>query len=275
MPPGFREWIRRRYLLPTRLSMTAIREHTEMQLVAMRLSKNQGKPVKLPSYAQVRKEVHRLKSEPELVAVREGAKSVPRERQSAESFVLSIPSPTLLTQVDEHTMDLYVVTPSGVLPPMYNCARIKLTAPRDGCKLRSMSVIIPAGGSHDQEQDSEYHTRISSAREVHSRHRHHVRAGQEYGAQISASSGTVGDAPSAAQPSLQTGSVQRANPEVGSRGSLLQLRGHVAPLVGKGVHRELERAQGLCASLASASWWALPGGALRNRARQASPVRLG
>src|SRR2546429_1605452 len=111
---------------------------------------------------------------------------------------------------------------SRVLTPMYNCARIKLTAPRDGCKLRSMSVIIPAGGSHDQEQDSEYHTRISSAREVHSRHRHHVRAGQEYGAQISASSGTVGDAPSAAQPSLQTGSVQRANPEVGSRGSLLQ-----------------------------------------------------
>jgi len=113
MPPAFQECIRRLYLLPTRLSMTAIREHTEMQLVAMRLSEKQGKPVKLPSYAQVRKEVHRLKSEPELVAVREGAKSVPRERQSAESFVLSIPSPALLTQVDEHTMDLYVVTPSG------------------------------------------------------------------------------------------------------------------------------------------------------------------
>jgi hypothetical protein len=42
-----------------------------------------------------------------------------------------------------------------VLTPMYHCARIKLTAPRDGCKLWSMRVIIPAGGSHDQEQDSE------------------------------------------------------------------------------------------------------------------------
>ena len=42
-----------------------------------------------------------------------------------------------------------------ILTPMYNCARIKLTAPRDGCKLWSMSVIIPAGGSHDQEQDRE------------------------------------------------------------------------------------------------------------------------
>src|SRR5260370_16663444 len=55
--------------------------------------------------------------EPELVAMREGAKSVPRERESAESFALSIPAPALLTQVDEHTMDLYVVTPSGETVP--------------------------------------------------------------------------------------------------------------------------------------------------------------
>jgi hypothetical protein len=114
MHPAFQECIRRLYLLPTRLSMTAMREHTEMQQLAMRLSEQQGKPVKLPSYAQVRKEVRRLRSEPELVAVRDQAKSVPRERSSAESFVLSIPSPALLTQVDEHTMDLYIVTPDGI-----------------------------------------------------------------------------------------------------------------------------------------------------------------
>ncbi len=113
MHPAFQECIRRLYLLPTCLSMTAIREHTEMQHVATRLTKETGKPVKLPSYAQVRKEVQRLKMEPELVAVREGAKSVPRERESASSFALSIPAPALLTQVDEHTMDLYVVTPDG------------------------------------------------------------------------------------------------------------------------------------------------------------------
>jgi Mu transposase, C-terminal len=111
--PAFAECIRRLFLLPTRLSMTAIREHTEMQQVAARLSKGQGKPVKLPSYKQVRTAVQHLKMEPELVAMREGAKSVPRSRESAESFVLSIPAPALLTQVDEHTMDLYVVTPSG------------------------------------------------------------------------------------------------------------------------------------------------------------------
>ncbi len=113
MHPAFQECIRRLFLLPTRLSMTAIREHTEMQQVAARLSKDEGSPVKLPSYKQVRTTVQHLKMEPELVAMREGAKSVPRERSSAESFVLSIPAPALLTQVDEHTMDLYVVTPDG------------------------------------------------------------------------------------------------------------------------------------------------------------------
>lgn len=112
--PAFQECIRRLFLLPTRLSMTAIREHTDMQHVAARLSAHQGSPVKLPSYKQVRTEVNRLKLEPELVAMREGAKSVARPRESAESFVLSIPAPALLTQVDEHTMDLYVVTPDGI-----------------------------------------------------------------------------------------------------------------------------------------------------------------
>jgi hypothetical protein len=94
--------------------MTAIREHTDMHHVAARLSAHHGSPVTLPSYKQVRTEVHRLKREPALVAMREGAKSVARPRESAESFVLSIPAPALLTQVDEHTMDLYVVTPDGI-----------------------------------------------------------------------------------------------------------------------------------------------------------------
>jgi transposase len=113
MHPAFQECIRRLYLLPTRLTMTAIREHTEMQQVATRLTKETGESIKLPSYAQVRKQVQHLSMEPELVAMLDQAKSVPRERESAESFALSIPAPALLTQVDEHTMDLYVVTPSG------------------------------------------------------------------------------------------------------------------------------------------------------------------
>jgi hypothetical protein len=93
--------------------MKAIQEHTEMQQVAARLSKETGIPVSLPSYKQVRTAVQHLKLDPDLIAMREGAKSVARPRESAESFVLFIPAPALLTQVDEHTMDLYVVTPSG------------------------------------------------------------------------------------------------------------------------------------------------------------------
>src|SRR6266566_5287145 len=57
MHPAFQECIRRLYLLPTRLTMTAISEHTEMQQVATRLTKETGKPVKLPSYDQVRREI--------------------------------------------------------------------------------------------------------------------------------------------------------------------------------------------------------------------------
>ncbi len=114
MHPAFQECIRRLYLLPTRLSMTAIAEHTEMRQVATRLSKETEATIKLPSYKQVRTEINRLKMEPDLVAVREQAKSLPRPRSSPESFVLSIPSPVLLTQVDEHSLELYIVTPDGI-----------------------------------------------------------------------------------------------------------------------------------------------------------------
>ena len=74
--PAFAECIRRLFGLPTRLSMTAIREHTEMQQVAARLSKETGTTVKLPSYKQVRTAVQHLKMDPDLMAMREGAKSV-------------------------------------------------------------------------------------------------------------------------------------------------------------------------------------------------------
>ncbi len=114
MHPAFQECIRRLYLLPTRLTMAAICEHTEMQQVATRLSHETGTQISLPSYDQVRRAVHRLKQEPELVAMREQPKSVPRARQSPQSFVLSIPAPALVTQVDEHSLELYVVTPEGI-----------------------------------------------------------------------------------------------------------------------------------------------------------------
>ena len=114
MHPAFQECIRRLYLLPTQMSMTAIHEHTEMRMVSTHLEAATGTPVKLPTYDQVRREVHRLGSEPDLVAVRERAKLLPRPRSSPDSFALSVPAPALLTQVDEHSLELYVVTPDGI-----------------------------------------------------------------------------------------------------------------------------------------------------------------
>ncbi len=73
--PAFQECIRRLYLLPTLLTIAAIHEHTEMQQVAKRLSEETGKMVALPSYDQVRKEVHRLGREPILLAIRWGCVS--------------------------------------------------------------------------------------------------------------------------------------------------------------------------------------------------------
>src|SRR3989449_11357443 len=37
-----------------------------------------------------------------------------RDRQSPRSFVLSIPAPAQLAQVDEHSMELYVIPPDGI-----------------------------------------------------------------------------------------------------------------------------------------------------------------
>jgi hypothetical protein len=91
MHPAFQECIRRLYILPTRLSMAAIHEHTEMRQLAARLEVETGEPVKLPSYDQVRREIHRLKNDEAPVATREGSKSVPRARESPNR--LRFPSP--------------------------------------------------------------------------------------------------------------------------------------------------------------------------------------
>jgi Mu transposase, C-terminal len=46
--------------------------------------------------------------------VREQIPGPLRDRQSPRSFALSIPAPAQLAQVDEHSMELYVITPDGI-----------------------------------------------------------------------------------------------------------------------------------------------------------------
>jgi transposase len=112
--PAFQQTIRLLYSRPTKLSMRAIAEHVELKHVASRLRADTGMSIELPTYDQVRKYIDTLKQEPKVQKERGGEKGPRRERQSPSSFALSIPAPAQLAQVDEHSMELYVVTKDGI-----------------------------------------------------------------------------------------------------------------------------------------------------------------
>ncbi len=114
MHPAFQEAIRRLYLLPTKLSLTAIHEHADLLRAAKRVQQDTGSAPCLPSYTQVRAYVRVLKQEPQVLRAREQMRGSGRDRQSPRSFALSIPAPAQLAQVDEHSMELYVITPDGI-----------------------------------------------------------------------------------------------------------------------------------------------------------------
>ena len=114
MHPAFQQAIRLLYSRPTKLSMRAIAEHVELKHVASRLQQETGMAILLPTYDQVRKYIDVLKQEPRVQKERGGEKGSRRERQSPFSFALSIPAPAQLAQVDEHSMELYVVTKDGL-----------------------------------------------------------------------------------------------------------------------------------------------------------------
>ena len=112
--PAFQDAIRLLYTRPTRLSMRAIAEHAELKRVASLLQEHTGTAIPLPSYEQVRAYVRTLKQEPKVREEREQMPRPRRDRQSPRSFALSIPAPAQLVQVDEHSMELYVITPDGI-----------------------------------------------------------------------------------------------------------------------------------------------------------------
>jgi hypothetical protein len=101
-------------LQPTKLSMTAIAEHADLKRTARRIQEDTGTAIPLPSYRQVHDYVLVLKQEPQVRRVREQMPGPLRDRQSPRSFALSIPAPAQLAQVDEHSMELSVVTPDGI-----------------------------------------------------------------------------------------------------------------------------------------------------------------
>ena len=112
--PAFQHTIRLLYSRPTKLSMRAIAEHVELKHVAQRLRADTGEAMALPTYDQVRKYIQTLKEEPKVRQARGAERGRERSRQSPTSFVLSIPAPAQLAQVNEHSMELYVTTRDGL-----------------------------------------------------------------------------------------------------------------------------------------------------------------
>jgi transposase len=112
--PAFQQAIRLLYSRPTKLSIQAITEHVELKQIASRLRTETGTAIPLPSYGQVWDYILALKQEPAVQKERGEVQGPPRSRQSPLSFALSIPAPAQLAQVDEHSMELYVVTKDGI-----------------------------------------------------------------------------------------------------------------------------------------------------------------
>ncbi len=112
--PAFQQTIRLLYSRPTKLSLRAIAEHVELKHVASRLQQDIGMAIALPSYDQVRKYIQTLKQEPKIRQARGEERGRERLRQSPSSFALSVPAPAQLAQVDEHSMELYVITKDGL-----------------------------------------------------------------------------------------------------------------------------------------------------------------
>jgi transposase len=113
--PELQQLIRKLYTQPLRPTLMAVFEDVRLKQLAEELSEREGKTIPVPSYRQIRGFVKTIAQEPAVADARSGLKHPPRERMSPKSFVLSIASPALICQVDEHTLDLLVTTPDGIV----------------------------------------------------------------------------------------------------------------------------------------------------------------
>jgi transposase len=115
MHPAFQELIRQLYIHRMRPTIMAVYEDVRLKRLAEELSEREGAPVQVPTYRQVQHFLKGIEHQTPVVEARSGLKHPPRERMSAESFVLSIAYPAHISQVDEHTLDQLVVTPDGTV----------------------------------------------------------------------------------------------------------------------------------------------------------------
>ena len=113
--PELQQLIRKLYTQPIRPSVMAVYQDVQLKQLALELSEREHQQIASPTYKQVWKFLKAIAHETPVKEARSGLKHFPHERMSPKSFVLSIASPALVCQVDEHTMDLLVVAPDGTV----------------------------------------------------------------------------------------------------------------------------------------------------------------
>ena len=109
----FQQLIQKLYTHPQRPSITAIHEHPKLKRLADELTAQEERAVRLPSYKQVYAFVRSIAHESTVSVARSGSVHPPRSPTSTTSYVLSIPAPAQVCQVDEHYLDINVVALDG------------------------------------------------------------------------------------------------------------------------------------------------------------------
>src|SRR5215471_12460567 len=89
--------------------MMAVYEDVRLKDLTRELSEREGTLVRTPTYWQVYYYLKSIDQDPQVVEARSGLKHPARGRTSPQSFVLSIPFPAFICQVDEHTFDQLIV----------------------------------------------------------------------------------------------------------------------------------------------------------------------
>jgi transposase len=113
--PEFQQLLRKLYTHAMRPTIMAVYEDVRLKRLAEELSEREGRLVRLPTYRQVWSFLNEIRSEARVAQARSGLKHAPHERMSSQSFVLSISSPALICQVDEHVFDQLIVASDGTI----------------------------------------------------------------------------------------------------------------------------------------------------------------
>jgi len=113
--PEFEKLLRKLYTQPLRPTIMAVYEDVQLKNLARDLSTREGKLVHTPTYQQVYDYLKSISQEVAVIEARSGLLHTPQERTSPHSFVLSIPYPAQICQVDEHTLDQLIVAADGTV----------------------------------------------------------------------------------------------------------------------------------------------------------------